>query len=632
MSQTDNAVPGRFFLFHAWPCASSSFAVKVLLVTVFESITEVFLLCMAGYILSRAGVTDKATQRKLNVINVSLFTPALLFSKVAFSLTPAKLKEMWIIPLGFVVVTGVSAAVAWALSKVFKLKRSQQSFAICAAMFQNSNSLPIALIQSLVIEVPGLKWGSDDSKDQMLGRALTYLVLYSTLGMMVSSSYLITTVSLLSNQLRWSWGVKLLSQADEEAPTVTSAFPPLVSSPEQERPALLSPEAIPRPGARETDPFFSSNRAMSQDEREETRRSTLRDTSPAPSIQWTNGPGSAHSLHPPGTNRAPPLRRDSSQSGRQRPPTRTESGREFWGLPEFAKKREPELSDQEEEEEDSSDDSDSEPEDQEWVSIVGSTRGSLADPSIPQGDLPPQSLRRRTAPAPAHTRFRATMRQIRHKTKSVLKSVNAFMTVPMYAALLSIFIAMIPPLQAALVQVKPLGQAIRSAGQCSIPLTLVVLGAFFYAPPPSQSSSSISKTVDPEPASPEHFSPSLGYFERKIRSLASRPRNNDFPGENKAVFVAVVSRMIIVPLLMLPIIALIATYDLFEAAEDPVFILAAVLLVSSPPALTLAQITQAASGDAFERLISKTITWSYAILTPPLTLVYVVIGLVFGRL
>lgn len=48
--------------------------------------------------------------------------------------------------------------------------------------------------------VPGLKWGFDDSKDQMLGRALTYLVLYSTLGMM----------------LRWSWGVKLLSNADDE--------------------------------------------------------------------------------------------------------------------------------------------------------------------------------------------------------------------------------------------------------------------------------------------------------------------------------------------------------------------------------------------------------------------------------
>jgi predicted permease len=47
-----------------------------------QSVVEVFILCFAGYVLSRSGVTDKATQRKLNVINVSLFTPALLFSKV----------------------------------------------------------------------------------------------------------------------------------------------------------------------------------------------------------------------------------------------------------------------------------------------------------------------------------------------------------------------------------------------------------------------------------------------------------------------------------------------------------------------------------------------------------------------
>jgi hypothetical protein len=40
----------------------------------------------------------------------------------------------------------------------------------------------------------------DDDKDQMLGRALSYLVLYSTLGMI----------------LRWSWGMKLLSVSDKE--------------------------------------------------------------------------------------------------------------------------------------------------------------------------------------------------------------------------------------------------------------------------------------------------------------------------------------------------------------------------------------------------------------------------------
>ena len=56
-------------------------------------------------------------------------------------------------------------------------------------MFMNSNSLPIALMQSLVVTVPGLKWSDDDNEDAMVGRALTYLVLYSTLGMVVRAAH-----------------------------------------------------------------------------------------------------------------------------------------------------------------------------------------------------------------------------------------------------------------------------------------------------------------------------------------------------------------------------------------------------------------------------------------------------------
>ena len=66
--------------------------------------------------------------------------------------------------------------------------------------------------------------------------------------------------------------------------------------------------------------------------------------------------------------------------------------------------------------------------------------------------------------------------------------------------------------------------------------------------------------------------------------------------------------------------------------HSPVFVVSNVLLVASPPALTLAQITQAASGDAFERLISKTIFWSYCVVTPPSTILFVVIGLILSKL
>lgn len=56
---------------------------------------------------------------------------------------------------------------------------------MAASMFMNSNSLPIALMQSMVYSVKALHWGDQDDEDAMLARALTYLVTYSTMGMTV---------------------------------------------------------------------------------------------------------------------------------------------------------------------------------------------------------------------------------------------------------------------------------------------------------------------------------------------------------------------------------------------------------------------------------------------------------------
>jgi len=78
--------------------------------------------------------------------------------------------------------------------------------------------------------------------------------------------------------------------------------------------------------------------------------------------------------------------------------------------------------------------------------------------------------------------------------------------------------------------------------------------------------------------------------------------------------------------------ALSTKFDWHMVLEDPVFVVANVLVLSSPPALTLAQISQAAAGYAFERLISSTLFWSYSIITPPATIVYVVIGLIVAKL
>lgn len=115
-----------------------------------------------------------------------------------------------------------------------------------------------------------------------------------------------------------------------------------------------------------------------------------------------------------------------------------------------------------------------------------------------------------------------------------------------------------------------------------VPVTLVVLGAFFYTPPaaPGQEPNDLANGKPTGTASAKDAKQEGSWFKRMMGG-AKGGASAGYPGENKAVFVAVMSRMVITPLLLLPLIALIARYDLFEAAEDPVFILSAVLLVSS---------------------------------------------------
>lgn len=57
---------------------------------------------------------------------------------------------------------------------------------MAAAMIMNSNSLPVALLQSLVVSVPGLERGQDDTINSIVGRAVTYISLSGTMGQIVS--------------------------------------------------------------------------------------------------------------------------------------------------------------------------------------------------------------------------------------------------------------------------------------------------------------------------------------------------------------------------------------------------------------------------------------------------------------
>ncbi|PPQ82151.1 hypothetical protein CVT25_015141 [Psilocybe cyanescens] len=74
-------------------------------------------------------------------------------SPTSFFTCLPKLKELWVIPTWFIIITGTSMVC-----------RTVSSFIIAAVMFMNSNALPIALMLSFVVSVPNLAWGSDDKK------------------------------------------------------------------------------------------------------------------------------------------------------------------------------------------------------------------------------------------------------------------------------------------------------------------------------------------------------------------------------------------------------------------------------------------------------------------------------------
>ncbi|CUA76789.1 putative transporter C5D6,04 [Schizosaccharomyces pombe 972h-] [Rhizoctonia solani] len=540
-----------------------------LLLTVFACILEVFILCFAGWVLARVGILDRKTQKQLNRLNVSLFTPSLLFNKVAFSLSPEKLQELWIIPIFFVGITIVSSLVAWVLGTVFGLKRSQRNFAIAASAFQNSNSLPIALMQSLVVTVHELKWGKGDTKDAMLGRALTYLVLYSTLGMI----------------LRWSYGVHLLAQADEE--TLAANEQPV-----------------------ETEPLLYEDRvAQGSISRPKSRVSFTVDPSETPG----SSPRASLSRlpQPPAVLDSTPTLQVPTEQDFARPKVgrRTTTFRDFYSFPATPARSHDNiasLAPSSSSDEGNGDTS----QDDEW----GST-----EPLLPHATT-----------APVSSRLQSLLRRGKRRVVRFLKGLNEFMTIPMYAAVASLIVACVPPMQHALDKhMQPVKGALLNAGSCSIPVTLIVLGAYFYRPNEDGGAAS------GRPVSASSSSTLVGNLRDNLR-LRSLTKSSDnaskYPGETKTVFIAVLSRMVITPLVLLPLMAVFTTFDIHALFVDPVFVVCIVLLISSPPALTLAQITQAASGDAFERLISRTIFWAYCVFTPPLTIVFVVLGLLLAKL
>ncbi|KAI0535997.1 auxin efflux carrier superfamily [Xylaria digitata] len=167
-----------------------------LVILVFEAVLEVICVSLPGYILARRGLFKPEHQKFVANLNMELFTPCLIFSKLAKQLNPNQLGDLAVIPIIFIIQTCISYGVSICVSKLFRFGKRATNFVTAMSVFGNSNSLPISLVISLSQTLKGLSWDriQGDHSGMVSSRGILYLLIFQQLGQMV----------------RWSWGFHIL--------------------------------------------------------------------------------------------------------------------------------------------------------------------------------------------------------------------------------------------------------------------------------------------------------------------------------------------------------------------------------------------------------------------------------------
>ncbi|KAH8662324.1 auxin efflux carrier superfamily [Xylariales sp. PMI_506] len=163
---------------------------------VFEAVMVIVCISLPGYVIARLGHFDADKQKFLANLNVMLFTPCLIFTKLASQLDAGKLVELAVIPIIFLIQTLVSYLVSLVVAKACRFSERPANFVTAMAVFGNSNSLPISLVVSLSHTLPTLRWDRipNDTSSEVAARGILYLMIFQQLGQLV----------------RWTWGYNVL--------------------------------------------------------------------------------------------------------------------------------------------------------------------------------------------------------------------------------------------------------------------------------------------------------------------------------------------------------------------------------------------------------------------------------------
>lgn len=549
-----------------------------LVLLVFEAVLEVICVSLPGYIAARQGMFDADAQKLVANLNVTLFTPCLIFMKLGSQLTAEKLTDLAIIPFIFLIQTFVSYACSVVVSRICRFQRRQSNFVTAMAVFGNSNSLPISLVMSLSQTLKGLHWDRipNDNDNEVAARGILYLMIFQQLGQLV----------------RWSWGYHiLLAPKDryiEEAangrtevergqerysdnPEQTDPDEPLIRTrSENDWDSLVDrshhdSDSSELPSGEQTPaslrafshtrlsklyanlengtvdfPDYTNNGDFEDDDDDDTP--TLIGPPPSgPFLPRRNTHGGMLSF--PGVEVAS---RDS----------RREKG--FQGVFKRCKHSVSRFKDR--------------------ISNALESKAKETFKTLPPG------LQRRLLYVWGYTR-------------RFLRGLWAFMNPPLWAMLAAIVVASVPGLQSlffgdgTFVR-NSVTRAVEQNSQVAVPLILVVLGA------------NLARNTLPDEALEDLEHPAE---------------------ERKLIIGSLVARMLLPTAVMAPILAITAKYVPVSILDDPIFIIVCFLLSGAPSALQLAQICQI--NNVYVGAMSKLLFQSYVIWILPSTLVLVMCAL-----
>lgn len=493
-----------------------------------EAIFQVFVVCVFGYIAARAKILTPQAQKHIANLNVFLFTPCLIFSKLASSLSLQKMVEVAIIPVLFVLMTVVSFSCAAFMGWLLGLNKSQSNFVKAMAVFGNSNSLPVSLTMALSYTLPNLSWDQipNDDPDQVASRGILYLLIFQQLGQIV----------------RWSWGYNTLLRHDhvteeshvmeEESHVIEEGRGGYSDGVE----AGLEEELIESRDIRESEsrdiPESESRDLNSASRDHESEHSPLLIKSNGILLNSDEEGGSSstygsHVTHSNSDNSDEHVTNEFlhvTESGHV-----TSSGH---------------------------------------TTACHSTNTSSIDlhsyQSSPAVEEIARHPRKQKKHKSRHVRgHRGHVSHVRgrkrpHVIIRCLRSVLNFMNPPLWAMLIAIIVASVPLLKYEFFESHDIIQAtitkaIQQLGSVAIPLILVVLGS----------------NLSPDSGAP--------------------PACKNY---KKMVFGAIMARMILPAFILLPLIALGVKYSEVSILDDPIFLLVSFILTIAPPAIQLSQICQ----------------------------------------